>query len=137
MSGLGNVWPLPMFPTAQQLLEEAQLTSSRVALDTDGDATEIHLDPSQCRVSPVTLLFISCAAPTAQQSAGDTQLTPESQLYGAGCGRLEADAVVINTSEARMAEAAVVNPARATQVPLGTRQAALIGTRRSRRRSCT
>jgi hypothetical protein len=49
-----------MFPTAQQLLEEVQLTLTS-APAAAGEGTAIQLDPSQCRVSPMTLLFMSCA----------------------------------------------------------------------------
>jgi hypothetical protein len=61
ISGRGKVEPpLRMFPTAQQLLEEVQLTLTS-APAAAGDGTAIQLDPSQCRVSPMTLLFMSCA----------------------------------------------------------------------------
>jgi hypothetical protein len=92
ISGCGNVSPFPTFPTAQQLLEERQLTLSRVAPVAAGADTATQLDPSQRRIWSFTLLFVSSADPTAQQSTEEAQLTARSWLWAEGCGRLEAGA---------------------------------------------
>jgi len=91
-SGRDNGGPLPMFPTAQQLVEEAQLTLAS-APAAAGDETAIQRDPFQCRVSPTTLsVALSSVEPTAQQSSAETQLTPE-RLLPVNCGKLEAKEV--------------------------------------------
>jgi hypothetical protein len=81
---------LSVLPIAQQLLDEVQLTLLRFAPAAAWAEIASQFDPSQWSISPVTLLFMSWAYPTAQQSVAELQLKPESWLYADGCGRLDA-----------------------------------------------
>jgi hypothetical protein len=103
VSGRDNGGPLPMLPTAQQSVEEVQLTlSSAPAAARDETANQV--DPFQCRVSPMTLsIALSNVEPTAQQSSDETQLTPERLLLPANCGKVEAKDVATGPGKATTA----------------------------------
>jgi hypothetical protein len=76
-------WSSRLLPSAQQLFAEPHATWVRSPVPA-GEELTVHLEPSQCRISP--------PVPTAQQSCPDTHATPLSSFVVPGCGSWDAAA---------------------------------------------